>query len=107
VSCAAPARLGGLALQSCREASRANELPGKLLIYGRSFGSVVVLEQPGGGDPGGGLWGLLPGVSVAGADGRELVTPLGTVVRFARGGITYTVVGSLPRRVVEAVARGL
>jgi hypothetical protein len=107
VSCAAPARLGGLALRSCREASRANELPGKLVIYGRSFGSVVVLEQPGGGDPGGGLWGLLPGVSVAGADGRELVTPLGTVVRFARGGITYTVVGSLPRRVVEAVARGL
>jgi len=29
------------------------------------------------------------------------------VVRFARGGVTYTVVGSLPRQVVEAVARGL
>jgi hypothetical protein len=107
VSCAAPARLGGLPLQSCREASRANELPGRLLIYGRSFGSVVVLEQPGGGDPAGGLWGLLPSVSVAGADGRELVTPLGSLVRFARGGITYTVVGSLPQAVVEAVARGL
>jgi hypothetical protein len=107
VSCAAPATLGGLALQSCREASRSDELPGRLLVYGRSFGSVVVLEQPGGGDPGGGLWGLLPSVSVSGADGRELVTPLGSVVRFARGGITYTVLGSLPRRVVEAVARGL
>lgn len=107
VSCAAPARLGGLALQSCREASRSDELPGRLLLYGRSFGSVVVLEQPGGGDPGGGLWGLLPSVSVSGADGRELVTPLGAVVRFARGGITYTVLGSLPRQVVEAVARGL
>jgi len=33
--------------------------------------------------------------------------PLGAVVRFARGGVTYTVVGSLPRQVVEAVARGL
>jgi hypothetical protein len=107
VSCTAPAQLGGLPLQSCREASRANELPGRLLVYGRSFGSAVVLEQPGGGDPGGGLWGLLPSVSVSGADGRELVTPLGTVIRFARGGITYTVVGSLPRPVVEAVARGL
>ncbi len=102
-----PAQLGGLPLQSCREASRADELPGRLLVYGHSFGSVVVLEQPGGGDPGGGLWGLLPSVSVSGADGRELVTPLGTVIRFARGGITYTVVGSLPRPVVEAVARGL
>jgi hypothetical protein len=107
VSCAAPAHLGGLPLQSCREASRSNELPGRLLLYGHSFDSAVVLEQPGGGDPGGGLWGLLPSVSVAGADGRELVTPLGAVVRFARGGITYTVLGSLPRRIVEAVARGL
>jgi hypothetical protein len=107
VNCTAPAQLAGLPLQSCREASRAGELPGRLLVYGHSFGSVVVLEQPGGGDPGGGLWGLLPSVSVSGADGRELVTPLGTVIRFARGGITYTVIGSLPRPVVEAVARGL
>jgi hypothetical protein len=107
VSCTAPAQLGGLPLQSCREASRSDELPGRLLLYGHSFGSAVVLEQPGGGDPGGGLWGLLPSVSVSGADGRELVTPLGAVVRFARGGITYTVLGSLPRQVIEAVARGL
>jgi hypothetical protein len=107
VACSAPGRLGGLALGSCQEASRSGELPGKLLVYGRSFGSVVVLEQPGGGDPGGGLWGLLPSVSVSGADGRELVTPLGSLVRFARGGVTYTVLGSMPRAVVEAVARGL
>ena len=96
VACTAPPRLGGLPLQSCREASRSDELPGRLLLYGQSFGSVVVLEQPGGGDPAGGLWGLLPSVSVSGSDGRELVTPLGAVVRFARGGVTYTVLGSLP-----------
>jgi hypothetical protein len=107
VSCTAPPTLGGLPLRSCREASRSGELPGRLLIYGRSFGSVVVLEQPGGGDPGGGIWGLLPGVSVGGAAGRELRTPLGAVVRFARGGVTYTVLGSVPSAVVEAVARGL
>ena len=107
VSFTAPPELGGLPLGSCREATRSGELPGRLLIYGRSFGSVVVLEQPGGGDPGGGLWGLLPGVSVGGAEGHELVTPLGAVVRFARGGVTYTVLGSMPHAVVEAVARGL
>jgi hypothetical protein len=107
VSCSAPAELAGLPLQSCREASRSDELPGRLLIYGRSFGSVVVLEEPGGGDPGGGIWGLLPSVAVNGGEGRELVTPLGAVVRFARGGLTYTVLGSLPRATVEAVARGL
>jgi hypothetical protein len=107
VACAAPPRLGGLRLESCREASRGDELPGRLLLYGTSFGSVVVLQQPGGGDPAGGLWGLLPSVSVSGSDGRELVTPLGSVVRFARGGVTYTVLGSVRRHVVEAVAGGL
>jgi hypothetical protein len=107
VACAAPPRLGGLSLQSCRQASRGGELPGRLLLYGSSFGSVVVLQQPGGGDPAGGLWGLLPLVSVSGSDGRELVTPLGSVVRFARGGVTYTVLGSVGRRIAEAVAGGL
>jgi hypothetical protein len=107
VSCAAPKELAGLPLQSCREAGRSDELPGRLLIYGRSFGSVVVLEEPGGGDAGGGIWGLLPSVAVNGGGGRELVTPLGAVVRFDRGGVTYTVLGSLPRATVEAVARGL
>ncbi len=107
VSCSAPDELAGLPLRSCRQASRPDELPGRLLIYGRSFGSVVVLEEPGGGDPGGGIWGLLPSVAVHGGEGRELVTPLGAVVRFARGGVTYTVLGSLPQAVVEAAARGL
>jgi hypothetical protein len=46
-------------------------------------------------------------VSVSGASGRELVTALGTVIRFVRGGVTYTVLGSMPKPVVEAVARGL
>jgi hypothetical protein len=107
VACSAPPTLAGLELRTCREASRSTDVTGRVLVYGTSLSSVVVLEQPGGGDPGGGLWGLLPSVSVSGADGRELVTPLGTVVRFARGGITYTVLGSLPRPVIEAVARGL
>ena len=66
-----------------------------------------MLEQPGGGAPGGGIWGLLPSVAVDGGEGRELLTPLGAVVRFVRGGVTYTVLGSLPRATVEAVARGL
>ena len=76
-------------------------------LVGTNLSSVVVLEQPGGGDPGGGLWSLLPSVSVSGASGRELVTSLGTVIRFVRGGVTYTVLGSMPKPVVEAVARGL
>ncbi len=47
------------------------------------------------------------GVAIGNGEGRELVTPLGAVVRFARGGVTYTVLGSMSRAIVEAVARGL
>jgi hypothetical protein len=107
VPCTAPASLAGLELRTCREASRSTDVTGRLLVYGTSLSSVVVLEQPGGGDVGGGLWSLLPSVSVSGAAGRELVTSLGTVIRFDRGGVTYTVLGSMPKPVVEAVARGL
>jgi outer membrane lipoprotein-sorting protein len=107
VPCQAPKSLAGLPLRTCREASRSTDVPGRVLVYGTSLASVVVLEQPGASDPGGGLWSLLPSVSVSGSSGRELVTELGTVVRFVRGGVTYTVLGSMPRPVVEAVARGL
>jgi hypothetical protein len=107
VPCTAPASLAGLELRTCREASRSTDVTGRVLVYGTSLSSVVVLEQPGGGDAGGGLWSLLPSVSVSGAAGRELVTSLGTVIRFDRGGVTYTVLGSMPKPVVEAVARGL
>jgi hypothetical protein len=107
VPCTAPPSLAGLDLRTCREASRSTDVPGRVAVYGTSLSSVVVLEQPGASDPGGGLWGLLPSVSVSGAAGRELVTGLGTVIRFVRGGVTYTVLGSMPKPVVEAVARGL
>lgn len=107
VPCTGPRELAGLALRTCREASRSTDVPGRVLVYGTSLSSVVVLEQPGASDPGGGLWSLLPSVSVSGASGRELVTGLGTVIRFVRGDVTYTVLGSMPRPVVEAVARGL
>jgi hypothetical protein len=106
VPCTGPASLAGLELHTCREASRSTDAPGRVLVYGTSLSSVVVLEQPGGDDPGG-LWSLLPSVTVSGTSGRELVTGLGTVIRFVRGGVTYTVLGSMPRPVVEAVARGL
>jgi hypothetical protein len=44
---------------------------------------------------------------VRGATARELVTTLGTVLRFGRGGVTYTVAGSRPASVVRAVASAL
>jgi len=49
----------------------------------------------------------LPTVSINGATGEELDTALGTIVRFSRGGVEYTVAGSVPPAVAEAAARHL
>jgi hypothetical protein len=104
--CAGPGRLAGLMLAGCRFTA-GSQTAGRMLVYGRSLGAVLVLEEPTQGDPAGGLWRLLPAVSIGNASGRELTTVLGTVIRFGRGGVTYTVAGSRPRAVVEAAARGL
>ena len=42
-----------------------------------------------------------------GVSAQELPTALGTVVRFERDGVAYTVVGSVPPAKAEAAARGL
>ena len=49
----------------------------------------------------------LPTVSINGVTGQELDTALGTVVRFTRGGVTYTVLGSVPAAAADAAARAL
>jgi outer membrane lipoprotein-sorting protein len=49
----------------------------------------------------------LPTVSVNGATAKVIDTPLGSVVTFERGGISYTVLGSVPAAVTETAARGL
>jgi hypothetical protein len=46
-------------------------------------------------------------VSINGSTGQELSTALGTVVRFTRGGVAYTVLGSVPAAAAEQAARGL
>jgi hypothetical protein len=71
---------------------------------------MVVIERPSGahGSPSGGLGGLsLPTVSIDGATGQELSTPLGTVLTFTRGGVSYTVLGSVPATAAELAARAL
>ncbi len=78
---------------------------GRVSVLGTGLGSVLVFEQPTQGSLGGDLWSLFPTVDVNGVPGRELVTPLGTVIRFDRGGTAYTVAGSAPPAVVEQAAR--
>jgi hypothetical protein len=87
---------------------------GALVTYGQGLGGIAVLESAAQAQPkapqgdhgdGGGL--SLPKISINGASGQELDTALGTVVRFERGGIAYTVAGSVPPTAAEAAARGL
>jgi outer membrane lipoprotein-sorting protein len=90
---------------------------GALVIYGQGLGGIAVLEQPASkpdaaaaapapGDrhhsgP------ALPTVTIGGAQAQELATALGTVVRFERNGVQYTVAGSVPKAVAEAAAKAL
>jgi hypothetical protein len=88
---------------------------GALVTYGQGLGGIAVLESPSQAQPktqpqgrhegGSGL--SLPKISINGASGEELDTALGTVVRFERGGVAYTVAGSVPPTAAEAAARGL
>ncbi len=89
--------------------------PAALVTYGRNLGGIAVIEQsaesaknrtsPKGGSRRDET--QLPTVSINGATGQELDTALGTVIRFKRGGIAYTVLGSVPPAAAEAAARGL
>jgi hypothetical protein len=81
-----------------------------LVTYGKGLGGIAVLEQKSDGQSqsnSGRGNGPLPSVSVGGATGQELPTALGTIVRFERGGVSYTVLGSQPSSVVLAAARSL
>jgi outer membrane lipoprotein-sorting protein len=89
-----------------------------LATYGQGLGGIVVIEQAEpagsagqaqsqGGQSSGQPSLTLPTVSINGATAQELVTALGTVITFHRGGVGYTVLGSVPQVAAEAAARAL
>ncbi len=111
---AAPKSLVGLPRQSVSLLSSGGQ-PGALVTYGQNLGGMAVIEQKadstassptssGSGSPDGLS---IPKVSIHGATGTELSTALGTVIQFTRGGISYTVVGSVPGPAAEQAARAL
>jgi outer membrane lipoprotein-sorting protein len=112
---AAPRSLDGLHRQTVARLDMGGT-PAALVTYGENLGGVAVIEQQasagtasqGGPNSGGGQGGLsLPTVSINGATAQELATPLGTVLRFTRGGVAYTVIGSVPPTAAELAARAL
>jgi outer membrane lipoprotein-sorting protein len=92
---------------------------GAVVMYGQGLGGIIVLERPasaGGSStvtlplstPEGRRGVHLPSVSIAkGVSGQELDTALGTIVTFTRGGVSYTVLGSVPAVAADAAARAL
>ena len=110
----APDKLVGLPRHDVRLISSGKD-KGALVTYGAGLGGIAVLEQPAqpaSADPAAGKGGgdhqlSLPKVSIDGASGEELATALGTIVRFERGGVQYTVIGSVPPAAAEAAARAL
>jgi outer membrane lipoprotein-sorting protein len=109
---AAPDALAGLPRNEIRLIQSGKDA-GALVTYGRGLGGIAVIERPT--DPSrssstsstdqGQL--SLPKVSVNGAQGEELDTALGTMVRFQRNGVEYTVVASAPPATVQTAARAL
>lgn len=110
----APSKLVGLPRRSVTLLDWGGH-PAALVAYGQNLGGVAVIEQAAdttkappqntNGDHHRGL--SLPTVSINGATGQELDTALGTMVRFTRGGVAYTVVGSVPAAAADAAARAL
>jgi len=112
----APAKLAGLPRQSVTLLDMSGH-PAALLTYGQSLGGIAVIEQAAtatgtlslnGSSTGGDKRGVnLPTVVIGKATGQELDTALGTLVRFTRAGVTYTVVGSVTPFAADAAARAL
>jgi outer membrane lipoprotein-sorting protein len=102
----APAELAELRRTDVRLIDSAGK-PGAVSVYGEGMGAIVVLQHEAGEQDRrkGGL--ELPEINIDGATGTEIATPLGTIVRFERDGVAYTVLGSVPPVAAENAARGL
>lgn len=105
---AAPATLAGLPRGDVR-AVGSGAAAAALISYGAGTQRLQVLEIASGalGGVPSQLLDLLPGASVGGASAHELVTSFGTVLGFSRGGVSYTLVGSLDQADTESAAEAL
>ena len=116
--------LAGFTVEELPEAPRGRELEeimvagdGAVLTYGSDWGAVVLAEKAGGeegaggpfqsaGDQGGEL--QVPVVDLgSGVQARELATPVGTVLYWSEGSVSYTLAGSVQAAELRGAARGL
>jgi hypothetical protein len=102
---AAPDALVGLPRTGVRLLSDGTH-PSVLVTYGQGLGAIAVLERSAPkADTGTSPLDGLPTVTIGGATGHELPTALGTLISVERGGLSTTLVGSLPPNAAEAALR--
>ncbi len=108
----APATLAGMARAEV-EGAQVNGHAAALITYGQGLGGIAVLEsaaKSGANSEEEALpssLGELPKVALPGASATELPTPLGTLMRFQRGGVTYLLAGSVTPGTLQEAAKGL
>ena len=96
----APVSVGDLSLSSARLVGK-----GALLTYGDGLGALVVHESAAGAGGVSSALGALPKVSLGSVSAHELQTPLGTVLSFDSGGVSFVVGGSMTNTDAEAAAK--
>jgi outer membrane lipoprotein-sorting protein len=101
----APDTLGGLARTDVRLIGSGDH-EGALIVYGDGLGAVAVTEHAAD-TQGAGPLSALPAVTVGSATGHELATPLGTVIEWSNGGVSYLLAGSITSTTAEADAAAL
>lgn len=109
----APAKLVGLPRHGVSLMAMGGK-PAALVTYGEGLGGIAVIEHAQTGSSAssssqssGPNSFSLPSVSINGSPGTELDTALGTVITFTRGGVGYTVLGSVPASAAALAARAL
>jgi outer membrane lipoprotein-sorting protein len=102
----APEELAGLKRSSVRLV-KVGDSAGALSTYGKGMGAIAVFQHQAGASGGAEEELRLPQINIDGATGSELATPLGTIVTFESGGVSYTVAGLVPPVSAENAARGL
>jgi outer membrane lipoprotein-sorting protein len=122
-SVAEASELAGFTVEALPEAPGNRELKeimvagdGAVLTYGSDWGTVVLAQKAGGEREAGTSAGAevqggelqVPVVDLGGGvQARELSTPVGTVLSWSDGGVSYTLVGSVPAAELREAARGL
>jgi outer membrane lipoprotein-sorting protein len=109
----APATLAGMTRGDVRLVSSGKH-PAALVTYGEGLGGIALVESQAkagatqsGSNPSQSLPEGLPQVKLTGATATELPTPLGTLLQFERGGVSYLLAGSVTPATIEAAAKGL